>query len=120
MKYFKQEEFDSPDSKGSGILMSTIFLDKLDKARGIYNAPIIINSGYRTIAHNKAVGGSPTSSHLKGLAADLRCTSSLDRYRLISALLAVGIYRFGIDSTFIHCDIDSSKPACIWTYPIKH
>lgn len=38
--------------------------DKLGK-------PIIITSGYRSPALNKAVGGAPTSQHCKGEAADL-------------------------------------------------
>ena len=32
---------------------------------------IRINSGYRTPEHNKEVGGSPTSQHCKGEAADI-------------------------------------------------
>ena len=34
--------------------------------------PIIINSGYRSEAVNKKVGGSPTSNHLTGCAADIK------------------------------------------------
>ena len=35
--------------------------------------PIIINSGFRSAAVNKAVGGVPTSNHLTGCAVDIRC-----------------------------------------------
>lgn len=35
--------------------------------------PIIITSGYRSAALNRAVGGSQTSSHSDGLAADFVC-----------------------------------------------
>ena len=34
--------------------------------------PIVVNSGYRSPAVNKAVGGAPTSNHLTGCAADIR------------------------------------------------
>lgn len=34
--------------------------------------PIIINSGYRSEAVNKKVGGSPTSNHLTGCAVDIK------------------------------------------------
>ena len=34
--------------------------------------PIIINSGFRSEAVNKAVGGSPSSNHLTGCAVDIR------------------------------------------------
>lgn len=33
--------------------------------------PVLITSGYRCPALNKAVGGTPTSSHLTGFAADI-------------------------------------------------
>lgn len=37
------------------------------------NLPIIITSGYRCSALNVAVGGSKTSAHMSGLAADFIC-----------------------------------------------
>lgn len=47
--------------------------------------PIIINSGYRSPAVNKAVGGVPTSNHLTGCAADIRVLGmeQLLRYAVI-------------------------------------
>ena len=43
----------------------------LDPLREWYGKPIHIESGYRCPALNKAVGGVPTSYHLKGCAADI-------------------------------------------------
>lgn len=43
----------------------------LDPIREAWNAPIIITSGYRSDALNRAVGGSKTSAHRYGLAADV-------------------------------------------------
>lgn len=48
----------------------------LDDVRLKFKAPIKINSGYRNTIVNTAVGGSPNSYHLKGLAADI---TSLDK-----------------------------------------
>ena len=47
--------------------------------------PIIINSGYRSPAVNKAVGGAPTSNHLTGCAVDIRVAGleQLLRYAVI-------------------------------------
>ncbi len=55
----------------------------LDPARERLGMPIIVNSGYRCRALNKAVGGSPTSQHLSGEAADISC---LDNNRLLQIL----------------------------------
>ena len=47
--------------------------------------PIIINSGFRSAAVNKAVGGAPTSNHLTGCAVDIRVAGleQLLRYAVI-------------------------------------
>ncbi|MBQ2675382.1 MAG: hypothetical protein IJG07_12010 [Prevotella sp.] len=47
--------------------------------------PIIINSGFRSEAVNKAVGGSATSNHLTGCAVDIRVCGieQLLRYAVI-------------------------------------
>ena len=47
----------------------------LDPLREKYGKPIIVNSGYRCLALNNLVKGSKTSSHLKGLAADITAGS---------------------------------------------
>lgn len=43
----------------------------LDPLRELYGKPIIVSSGYRCPALNKALGGSKTSQHMLGLAADI-------------------------------------------------
>ena len=116
-KYFTYEEFDSPDVQGSGQMMSKKLLNILDKVREEFGKPITINSGYRTLAHNESVGGTEKSSHLKGLAVDIACNNSRDRFILTSLLIGSGITRLGIAKTFIHADIDPDKsPNVIWTY----
>ena len=117
MKYFEYEEFDSPDIQGSGQLMDTKLLNMIDEAREIYGKPIHVTSGYRTEAHNRKVGGVDSSSHLKGLAIDVACVRSDDRFKMLNALLEVGFNRIGVAGTFIHVDIDKDKSQnVIWTY----
>jgi len=45
----------------------------LDPLREEVDKPIIVSSGYRCPELNKAVGGSSTSQHMQGLAADISC-----------------------------------------------
>ena len=117
MKYFNYEEFDSPDIQGSGQLMDEKILSMLDEVREMYGKPISINSGYRTVRHNANVGGKANSSHLKGLAVDIACSTSRDRYSLLEALKSVGFNRIGIANSFIHVDIDSNKSGkVVWVY----
>lgn len=115
--FFKQSEFDSPDKKGSGHFMDVIFINRLTSARIISDSPFFITSGYRSKAHNKAVGGKKYSSHLKGFACDISCTSSRQRYNILGGLLLAGFTRIGISNDFIHVDSDPSKPQEVfWLY----
>ena len=56
-----------------------------DIGNGGMEEPLIINSGYRSPAVNKAVGGAPTSNHLTGCAVDIRVAGleQLLRYAVI-------------------------------------
>tara|TARA_Y100000385_G_C12560262_1_gene411803 strand:+ start:132 stop:500 length:369 start_codon:yes stop_codon:yes gene_type:complete len=122
MRYFNYTEFDSPDELGSGKQMSEKILEMLDLARAKFDKPIKITSGFRTEAYNKDLKArgykaSSKSSHLKGLAVDIHCNNSKDRFELVDILLDVGFNRIGIANTFIHADIDEDKPShVIWTY----
>ena len=117
MKYFTYSEFDSPDEVGSGVNMNSDFLTMLERARELAGVPFIVNSGYRTKKHNEFVGGSEKSSHIKGRAVDIKCTTSRERHIIIQALLSVGFNRIGIAKSFIHVDNDNEKyPNCIWVY----
>jgi len=48
---------------------------------------IVINSGFRSPAVNKAVGGSPSSNHLTGCAADIRVSGMEQALRYAVILL---------------------------------
>lgn len=56
----------------------------LDPLRERYGKPIHVNSGYRSPALNKAVGGSKTSQHMTGLAADITAGSAVKNKILFS------------------------------------
>lgn len=82
MKHFTSAEFVRSDTAAKrgidnrlpkGLLPNVQALvdNVLDPLREAYGKPIIISSGYRCEALNKAVGGSNTSDHMKGCAADI-------------------------------------------------
>ena len=60
-----------------------------NKRYGKGNDPIIINSGYRSPAVNKAVGGVATSNHLTGCAADIRVSGIEQLIRYATILLDI-------------------------------
>lgn len=98
MKHFTFQEFERSDTayklaidntmpeaakRNVAALVDTI----LDPLREAWGKPIIVNSGYRCAALNKAVGGVPTSMHLTGHAADITTGNSVDNRRLAQKLL---------------------------------
>lgn len=106
-KYFKEIELN----------MNEEFLQRLDEAREYAGIPFIINSAWRSEEDNKRVGGKPNSSHLKGLAVDIKATSSRQRGLILDALRSVGFSRIGIAKTFIHVDMDFDKDQDVtWLY----
>lgn len=62
----------------------------LNPVREKLGKPIIVTSGYRPKPLNDAVGGSPTSNHLTGCAADIHINNG-SNVEIIEALLDLGI-----------------------------
>lgn len=97
MKYFTIKELSaSTEARKMGIdnTPATEAVDKLtalvgavlDPLRNRYGHPIHVSSGYRCPRLNKAVGGSATSQHLKGEAADIYVTNAKDKAMLFSLI----------------------------------
>ena len=90
--------------KGTGeIIINEDALDCLQYARELYGKPMVINSAYRSISHNKSIGGSKNSRHLNGSAFDIKCAPE-DRDELIRVLRAAGFTGIGRYNTFVHAD----------------
>jgi zinc D-Ala-D-Ala carboxypeptidase len=96
--------------------MNKDFLFVLDEAREFAGIPFVINSAYRSPEHPLSIKN-PSSSHIKGLAVDIKATDSITRFKIVKALIEVGFTRIGITDTFIHVDLDLDKTQnVIWTY----
>lgn len=80
----------------------------LQPLREIYDEPFHINSGFRSPELNKAVGGVPTSQHVKGQAADIRVKNPRS---LLSELLASGLEfdQAILYPTFLHLSYNSAN-----------
>jgi uncharacterized protein YcbK (DUF882 family) len=93
---------------------------KLEGMRADIQKPMVITSGCRCLEHNRAVGGKPGSAHVDGLAVDIACTHSYDRFKVVEAARAAGIERIGLMQGAIHVDISQTLPSPrMWLYPPK-
>lgn len=63
----------------------------LDPLREAYGKPITVNSGYRCLKLNEAVGGSPTSDHMQGCAADITGGSPIENKKLFDLVQSLGL-----------------------------
>jgi len=87
---------------------------QLQFLRDYTGRPITINSAYRCPEHNAKVGGSKTSQHLLGKAADITIQSlkTTEVYALIEELIDMGHMLqggLGLYDTFVHYDIRKTK-----------
>lgn len=117
LKYFKRSEFNCKCGCNTNYIDSD-FLEMIDKARRIAGVPFKVNSGFRCENHRLSKKN-PTSSHIKGIAADIHFTDGKNLALIMGGLGGAGFERFGIDfkNKFIHADCDEDKTnPCIWGY----
>ena len=71
----------------SAVKALTVLVDEvLDPLREAWGGPIRVNSGYRCPELNEAVGGTPTSQHQRGKAADITVGSRSANRRLLALI----------------------------------
>ena len=116
-KNFSKKEFDSKDGApmpDAILVQVTKLACNLQRLRDRVKRPISINSGYRSPAHNKAVGGVSDSQHVQGKAADIVVTGMTPKQvaDVIEGLIQEGEMLqggIGIYNTFTHYDIRRKK-----------
>lgn len=83
----------------------------LEDVRALLQAPIVITSGYRSPALNRAVDGSTTSSHCDGLAADFHAPQFGPDQAVAQAIADSAlefdqlIFEQGARSTWVHLGV---------------
>ena len=83
---------------------------QLQKVRDFLGKPININSGYRSPAHNKSIGGVSNSQHVLGNASDItvKGMSPEEVKQVLEGLIDTGEILqggIGIYNSFVHYDI---------------
>lgn len=123
MKHFKLEEFTkSTTAEAKGIdnapseevkkNIENLVKYVLDPLRDMYGKPIYVNSGYRSEALNKAVGGSKTSQHRTGMAADIDTHTregNIELFNLIEKHLSFDQLIDEKDYSWIHVSFDPKR-----------
>jgi zinc D-Ala-D-Ala carboxypeptidase len=85
-----------------------VLAQTLEKVRALLGKPLLINSGYRSIAVNRAVGGVGTSAHCLGYAADFICPAFGTPLDIAKALAASDLKWDQVieEHTWLHISVD--------------
>ena len=106
---FKVREFACADGTDV-IFVSGELVEVLQQIRDHFGKAVTINSGYRTPAHNKKVGGAAYSQHLYGTAADIVVKGVIPKdvaayaEKLLPNTGGIGLYK-----TYVHIDLRSVR-----------
>lgn len=112
MLFYERQDFACPHCGKNEISDDVIFYaNALIRLSG---RATVLTSGYRCSEHNAAVGGSPTSTHLAGLAWDVACDNSPLRSVYCGVAYRLGIVRIGLYFGYIHFDLDEARPGALW------
>jgi putative chitinase len=74
-----------------GMANLKVLADGLEQVRSLLQAPIFITSGYRSPTLNRFIGGSKSSAHCLGFAADFKCPQFGAPVDIVAAIKASGI-----------------------------
>lgn len=93
---------------------------RLEQVRALLgNAPILISSGYRSRDVNRKVGGSPTSWHMAGLAADFIAPAFGSPLTICARIASSPIEyeELGFEFSWVHFAITTARPGRreVWT-----
>lgn len=112
IKYFDREEFrckcGGKYCNGFPVEPDEQLVRKLDEFRRRLGVPVRIG-GIRCPQHNQNVGGSPTSQHLYGLAADCHSSKSPEEMLRVAEEVQQGTGGLGIYTWGIHFDNRAGK-----------
>lgn len=100
--HFVLSKFKSPDS--DFVIVHPSLVAVLQITRDHFNAPVSINSAFRTPEHNNRIGGAARSKHLLGMAADIT-VSGHSPDEVHAFLEAQDVGGLGKYASFTHIDV---------------
>jgi zinc D-Ala-D-Ala carboxypeptidase len=81
---------DNTPPPAAQVAMQRLVAVLLDPLRERLGRPIVVTSGYRSAAVNRAVSGSPTSQHMSGEAVDIK-VAGMSAQELANAVVRSGL-----------------------------
>ena len=110
-EHFISSEFEC--SCCGNVEVDPVLIEGLETLRKLIRVPIQVNSGYRCVSHNEAIGGAVNSQHLTGKAADVHIPTMspkevAERAETIKVFRngGIGIYT---DWEFTHLDVRGKR-----------
>ncbi|MDR2233916.1 MAG: hypothetical protein LBE56_12465 [Tannerella sp.] len=115
--FFKESEFQRCVPACSLQDMDQELMNRLDLLREKAGIPLVLNSAYRSVAHEKKMGRAGTSAHTLRVAVDIRCGTDANRFKIVKAAIELGFARIGIAKTYLHLDISTRHTQeVVWLY----
>ena len=114
---------------GDVVLIDDRLVSALEALRRRFGRPVLVSSGYRSLAYNTKIGGAKNSQHMKGTAADVRMTGVAARDMAVAAEDAlasmgiaggVGLYEYSganASRSFCHVDVRDKRARWLRTDP---
>lgn len=111
-----------PDAQALARLTNTANQLEVVRSKVLLGNSITVNSGYRSEAVNRAVGGSPTSDHRLGDAADITCAGFGKPYEICIAIRDSGILYDQLiqEGTWVHISFGPRMRQMELTRRVKH
>lgn len=94
--------------------ITNILIPGMQRVRDLLAAPVLVSSGYRSLALNAAIGGSGRSQHVQGLACDFRAPGfgtplEISR-KLAENQASLRFDQLIFEGTWVHISFVSGKP----------
>lgn len=117
LRYFTEAEINTASfgvDNGSEF-MSIKALLMLDQLREACGFPMQLTCAYRSLEWDISQGRSGRSTHIQGIAFDIKCTEGWKRSVIVRKAQELGFNGIGVHKDFVHVDLRDDTPV-LWLY----